>query len=990
VPTFKGRFAVAAALILGLLAFVTAPRSWGQSQSINGTIHGTVTDGTGATISGAAITVTNLATGFTRQTKSGDDGIYITPNLPLGAYSVVVEATGFASLTQTGVQLKAGSNVTVDATLKTGSVTTQVLVQDDAPILEVARLDLSRTITADETENLPLTSRNPYNFILFQPGVSGHPNAENGIPRTVNTNGLVDRVNYQMDGMVDTESDRYGLRLFAISDSYVNQVQTISNSFSPEFGNTAGIIYNVITGSGSNAYHGTAQYFWRPKAASSCPALSNCDPTAAGGIRKPDLHVDDVIGNIGGPIKKDRLFFFAAYEHLKRGNPQANTVNTPMRNALVNLGATKASDFNTAAQVQRAQWFDVRVDATINQKNQLFIRYNYFRNNYPFNTNVGGTYALSAAADFQDRAHIIGAQLVTTLSPTFFNEFRGSWPYRNQHHVADPLTGAGPMITINAATVSGVSYSAVNFNGSNATGDKFQEKIPSFNDNVTWIVGKHSMKAGFAYQKNMDTQLADVYTQYTFANITDYTNALTGKSPQVYSNLKASIGRPGAKYVSYDIGLFAQDTWQAFKKLLVTYGVRYDRYQAPTPPAGEPFAYTQQFTTPGGDFSPRLGLSYSASKKTVVRLNAGIFYEATPTNTWYNPLYNNGAAGTGSFIATVAGSTTPGACQPSFPNNPQNIPASCIATQSIYAVTPHFKNEYVWNANLQIQQQIARNDSLTLGYIMTNGRNLQFLRNMNLINPTGYLADGRPIFSTSVSATTRLYPQFNNITLIDIGSNSSYNAMTATYEHRMSAGLTTSASYMWSHAISNTPEGNSYEFSTPIEDPTNPLRDRANSGINRPDSLTLSLVYSPNARFENRVLNGIVSNNTLALLGNASSGDQQSITVSQNLNGDGIATSRPLYMGRNTVRTPKVAQFDLRYTRTIATLFDRVKPKIMIEANNVLNRSNVTTINTTASVVTASGDSRGPIGTIITQPTFLPQSTLLEARILQFGMKFDF
>jgi hypothetical protein len=981
-----------AALLGAILPSISVQSALGQSQSINGTIRGTVMDATGAVLPDVTITITNVETGFTRQVKSGGDGIYIVPNLPIGAYSVLAEANGFAPLTQKGVNVGAGSSVTVDEQLHAGSVATQVMVVGDAPILEVSRLDLSRTISEEETQNLPLSSRNPYNFILFQPGVSGHPNPENGIPRTVDTNGLVDRVNYQLDGMVDTESDRYGLRLFAISDSYVREIETISNSYSPEFGNTAGIIFNTITGSGTNTYHGTAGYIWRPEAASSCPILATCNPAVAGGVVKPSLHVDDVIGNVGGPVIKDKLFYYAAYEHLRRSYPQPNTIGAAMENFLETLGVDQASDFKTAPTVQHAQWFDTRMDAAINKKNQLFIRYNYFRNVYPFNSDDGGSYAISAAADFQDRAHIIGAQLVTTFSPDLFNEFRGSWPYRNEHHVADALTGAGPMVHISAATVGGVAYNAVYFGGSNSVGDKFQEKIPSFNDNITWIKGKHSMKYGFGFQQNLDTQLADIYTQYNFANITQYENAESGKSPQVYSSLAASIGNPGAAYHSVFFDFFGQDSWQLRKNLLVTYGVRYDQYRAPTPPAGEPFAYTQNFRTPEGDFSPRLGVSYQPFTKTVVRLNAGIFYEATPTNTWYNPLYNNGAAGTGSFITTIAGSSTPGTCQPAFPNSPQNVPAGCISTQSIYALTPRFKNEYVWNANLQVAQQIAKNDSLTVGYILTNGRNMQFLRNMNLINPTSYLADGRPVYSTSVSAATRAYPQFNNITLIDIGSNSSYNALTATYEHRLSAGLTTSASYTWAHSITNTPEGNSYEFSTPVEDTSDPLRDRGNSGINRPNALTISLVYEPNTQFENRILNGAIRNNTFALLGNMSSGDEQSITTSTDLNNDAIATSRPLYVGRDSVRTPAIYQYDLRYTRTLATLFDKVQPKLQIEGNNILNRSNVTSINTSATVVTPATYVSGglPIGTITTQPTFRPTSTLLEARILQFGLKFDF
>ncbi len=982
--TTSSKFSRAA--LLAACCVAVSPMAFGQSQSINGSLRGVVTDSAGGPLPGAKVVVKNLDTGYTRQVTCDEAGLYVAPALPIGHYSVTSTAAGFAPLTQTGIELTAGRDATVDEHLSVGSVATEVEVTSDAPIIDPARFDLGRTISETETQDLPLTSRNPYNFILFQPGISGHPNPENGIPRTLNTNGLVDRVNFQLDGMVDTETDRYGLRLFAISDSYVKEIDTISNSYAPEFGNTAGVIFNSITNSGTNAYHGEAQYIWRPKAASSCPILTNCNPNVPGGVIKPSLHVDDFIGKVGGPILHDKAFFFVSYEHLKRANPTGNTISPANQTALEALGEP-ATDFATAGQVQYAQWVDVRGDISINRKNQFFVRYNYFRNRYPFNTDVGGQYALSAAADFQDRAHIIGAQLVTTFSPNLLNEFRGSWPYRNEHHVADPLTGAGPLITINGVA---------NFGGSNGVGDKFQEKIPSFNDNVTLIKGGHNIKFGVGFQKNNDTQLADVYTQYTFASIAQYASALSGKTPQVYSSLSASIGQPGAGYQSIFFDFFGQDTWQLRKNLLVTYGVRYDQYRAPNPPAGEPYALTQSFRDPLGDFAPRLGIAYSPNQTTVVRLNAGIFYEATPTNTWYNPLYNNGAFGTGSFIDSIAGSTTPTACQPSFPNSPQTQIAGCpVPSQSIYALTPRFKNEYTWNANAQVVQQLAKNDSLTLGYIMTNGRNLQFLRNSNLINPTSFLADGRPVFSTAISAATRATPvlsngnPLNNITLEDIGSNSSYNALTATYDHRLSAGLTTSASYTWSHSISNTPEGNTYEFSTPVEDPTNPLRDRGNSSVNRPNAFTVSVVYQPETHFENKYLNGALHGNELALLGNATTGDEQSITTSTKLNGDALATSRPLFVGRNTVRTPNIYQFDARFTRTLGTYFERVQPKLLVEANNFFNHSNFTTINTAATVQTTAGGAM-PVGAITGAPTFLPTSTLLEARILQFGLKIDF
>ena len=1008
------------------VALLSPAAACAQEQSINGSIRGVITDPSGAPVAGVSVTVKNINTGFTRQTVTATDGVYLAPNLPIGIYSVSTTASGFAPLSQTGIHLNAGTDATVDQKLQLGNVATTVEVTGDAPIIEPARFDLGRTITADEVENLPLTSRNPYNFILFQPGVSGHPNTENGIPNTLNTNGLVDRVNYQLDGGVDTESDRYGLRLFAISDSYVAEVQTISNSFAPEYGNTAGIIYNVITGSGTNKLHGEVQYIWRPKVAASCPILSDCNPSDPGGIVKPSIHVDDLLGRIGGPVIRNKLFFFGAYEHLKRSTPAP--INASTAATLVAAGDS-AADIGTAPQVQRAQWMDSRVDYTINAKNQAFVRYNYFRNNYPFNTAAGGTNALSAASDFQDRAHDIGAQLLTTFKPTVLNEFRASWPYRNEHHVADPLTGSGPSITIAAQAYNGISYGAATFGGPGpgSVGDKYQEKIPSFNDNFTIIKGPHAFKFGAGFQKNNDDQLADIYTQYAFTGLTQYFAILNAKTSgatctsgvvcalQMYRSLAASIGQPGAAYHSVFFDLFAQDTWQLSKNLLVSYGVRYDQYRAPTPPSGEPLAYTQNFVTPKADFAPRVGLAYSPVAGTVVRLNGGIFYEQTPTNTWYNPLYNNAAAGTGSYTTSINGGTT---CAPIFPGSPQSVPASCLPTQSPYELTPNFKNEYTWNFNAQVSQQLAKNDVLTLSYVMTNGRNMQYLQNSNLqFDSTGvikpaYLADGRPVFPGSPSASTRALYQLpsgvalNNITLINVGSNTSYNGLSATYQHRLSAGLTTSASYTWSHSISDTPEGNSYQFSASVEDPTNPFRDRGRSNINRPDAFTFSTVYNPRVNADNRIVRALSNGNELAVLGNFLSGDPLNETSSASLNGDSTSTSRPLFVGRNTLVSPVVAQVDARFTRTFATIKERINTKLIVEATNVLNRSNFTTLNTAAttqpciSTTTTVGGvpSTNPCSNALTPATGsnyiagqitaapnLAHTGGLDARILQFG-----
>src|SRR5947209_16161606 len=446
-----------------LLFLSSASMIWAQSESITGTIRGRVSDPSDQPVAGSHVTAVNNATGYTRSVDSGEDGYYVIVSLPLGTYTVTVVKDGFTTLKFTEIVLQAGREAVVDGAPRLGSVSTSIEVSGGAPVVDPARTNISRTISEAEVETLPLTSRNPYNWIMFQPGVSGHPNPELGIPRTLNTNGFVDRVNYQMDGMVDTESDRYGLRLFPISSVYVSEVQTVSNSFAPEFGGTTGNIYNVITGSGTNDLHGMFQWIRGPVDTTARPILLSST------LPKPNLLMNSYGMNAGGPLKKDKLFLFGAYEHLYRALPVPITVNAVNQTALEGVGIP-ASQFGTAPSVQHAQFLDVRGDWDINQKNRVFARVNYFRNEYPFNTAVGGMNLISAESDFRDRAHVGGLQWVGTISPQMVNEFRFSYPYRNEKHIAGALTGAQPAITI-----SGIA----NFGGSVSAGDVFAEKIPT-------------------------------------------------------------------------------------------------------------------------------------------------------------------------------------------------------------------------------------------------------------------------------------------------------------------------------------------------------------------------------------------------------------------------------------------------------------------------------------------------------------------------------
>jgi hypothetical protein len=958
-----------------------------QSQSINGTIRGRAADTTGASIPGATVTVTNSEVGFSKTTVSGDDGNFVLLNLPLGTFKISVTKPGFSSVDYQSIVLNAGKEITLDPTLKIGGTTTEIEVTADTAGIDPSTLNLQRTLDTREIQNLPLTSRNPYNFILFQPGVSGHPNPELGIPRTINTNGLLDRINYQMDGMVNTESDRIGLRLFPVADIYIKEVQTVANSFAPEFGWTSGNVFNVISNNGGNSLHGQFLYIQRWQGATAYQYnFSNSTPA------KTNLELEDYAANLGGRIIKDKLFFFGSYEKITRGSPAPVTI-TAANIALLGLTPDQVAP---APGLLHGTFVLGRMDWNINKKNSMFVRYNYFKNDFPFNTQVGGLNVRSTGVDFLDRAHVIAGQLVTTLNDHTINELRFSWPFRNNSHFAGPSGGTGPAIVITSQAFLGAS---------NSGGDQYNDKIPSGNENLSYVRGAHTLKFGFNISKILNRQRALSFNQYTFnqttANVAtangvtsvttsavqNYLNAKNGTNPLAYSQFSSQSDQLGVGYASQFIGFYAQDTWQASKNLVLVYGLRYDRFKSPNANPNAPFVNSRSFHTPNANFSPRVGFAYRLGEKTVVKSSVGIFYQAPPTNLWFNALNQDGSNRTSAYSYTitratpVAGVVTPAptipANAPSFPNIPSTT--GTVAPQNVTTVSPSFRNEYTWNATLQLQRELTRHDNVTLGYIMTSGRNLQYLHNINLINPISTLADGRPVFSPTASATTRLNPVFNQINQVESGANSSFNAFVFSYTHALLRGVQLNANYTWSHTISDAPEVNTFEQSIATEDTTNLSRDRGNSIVNRPHALNMTAVIEPTFKLQNRIVNEVVNHNMLSVLTNVSSGDQSSILTGTTINGDSAVAgvTRPLFVGRNTVRSASVYQVDSRFTRTFPTLFEHLSTSIFVEANNVLNHRNATGVATSQPVL-ANGQANGA-------PT-VTLSSVLEARIVQWGV----
>jgi len=928
-----------------------------QAAAIDGQIEGIVRDPAGAPVAKSTVKARNLGTGLERQGETNESGYYRFSVLPRGEYEVVVSASGFNTIKQTGIVLNAGTTATINIDLSIQSTSTEIVVSASGPVTEPGRTDIGSTLGSNQIQNLPLVSRNPYNFVFYQPNVTGRPNTEFGVPRKINANGFNGRINYQLDGSNNVQSDRAGIRLIPISNTFVEEIAFISNGFAPEFGNTVGMVANTITKSGTNDYHGEGAYLFRRTGFSAAPALLREGATI------PQTNVDSFYGNGGGRLIRDKLFFYGAYEKVKRDLPRVVTV-TPSILSQVGLPANFADPIPFE---QNVQFFFAKMDYKINNSNRLSLRFNGHRNISPFNSG-GGLSVVSRTYSFVDRSYVGAAQLISTLSPNIVNEFRFQTPYRSQQQQAFEATGTGPSINI-----TGV----VQFGRSEGVGFDFTEATPEYSDNISINSGKHSYKFGFTARNIIDSQVAATFGRYTFANVQSYLDAKSGVNPRAYQTFTQTIGEPQVKYNSLFSSFFAQDSYKPKSNVTLTYGLRYDIYKMPSANSASPFAASKQFRTDRNNFAPRLGVSWALGKtqKTVIRASAGMFYDPPQTDVYRRALLNNGL---GSFLQV----TSP-VLSPNFPAILTSLPTGAnIPIQSVDTVSPDFANLYSGNLNVSITREIAPKTAITATYLYTRGNRLPLYRNINLLASGTTLADGRPVWIST--AGQRLDPRFNNVLQAESSGQSTYSGGTLTLNRRNGRGFETFASYTWSHAIDDAPEHNNIDSGAFfLSDLSNRRRDKGNSLTDRRHSLQVAGVYQPDFTFDNKVAKYLIKNNRLGFTVTAISGDVFNIGSTRVLNNDQatvVAFQRPLYIGRNTYRGPGTYQLDVRYSR-IFPIRERLRAEFFAESTNLLNHTNVTGVNTTATVDAA--------GLITREPSYAWTSAI-DQRLIQLGLKFIF
>src|SRR3954470_16582236 len=748
-------FVVATLMISASVAHPSA-----QSQAINGTIEGTITDQSGAAVPGVSVTVTNVDTGDSRVVVSNEAGVYRAPLLPLGRYRVSAELQGFRKFEQQGLTLSAGQSAMINISLTVGDMSEAITVSSESPVAEPGKIDLGRTIGEAEVRNLPLVSRNPYNFAFLQANVTGYENNEFGVPR-INANGSQMHTNYQIDGNTNTEKDRAGLRLLPVSEVLVREVKVITNGFAPEFGQTTGMVYNAVTPSGTNAVRGSASFRFKRNAMSEQPFFLS--PTA----RKPDTEANDVTATLGGPIAKDKWHYYGAYEYVDRSLITGGQVITVAPADAQALGLTLPADGVIPAH-QKVNFGFGKTDYQLSKGSLLSVRYFGFKNLSPANIGAGLT-TTDRATDFTDRMDSTSAQVVSSIGGSTLNELRVQ--YARRHQFRSPgMSVDGPAVTVTGKA----EFGGARLGDSNSVGFDFNQGITQIIDNVSVIRGRHAFKTGIDSQWVADNRVRGELFLYTFPTIAAYQSAKSGADPFAYSNFQQQLGDLSVNYNSGFYGFFAQDDWQVSPNIKVLYGVRYDLFDIPQARPFGPNPYSQDFTIDKHNIGPRAGVSWSLDQRarTVVRASIGLMYEPPLLDFYDNAILSNGdpkSYNIGPLLPTASGA-------PAFPASLASPPPGFVLPkQSINAVDPEFRTQSAWLSNVQVERALNDQIAVTVGYVNSVGRNLPVLLDINLVPSGQTLADGRPIFSTG-----RVDPTFNRIKMFKSMGKSTSTAFTPT------------------------------------------------------------------------------------------------------------------------------------------------------------------------------------------------------------------
>jgi hypothetical protein len=1002
-------------LLLATFALLVTFCAGAFAQGNRGSVAGTTIDPSGAVLADSKVIATNTATGESFTVTSNTDGLFVFPTLPVGPYKLEASHTGFGTLAQ-NVQVTVGAKIDLKMNLHVAAENESVQVTAEAPVVETTRSSESDTVSDKQIATLPTNGRNFLDFTLLTPGVvrdftRGGDLSFAGQRGTLNS--------LTVDG-TDNNNTFFGQTLgrtgsgrapYQFSQDAVQEFQVNTNGYSAELGRAGGAVINVVTKSGTNKLHGTAFEFFRDRGLNANDPIYSLQRAFAQGAGKPlplkpGYHFNQFGGNVGGPVIKDKVFFFFDYDGQRNltGNPILVTLPTPVgaaQTAAVNYLSSRVNNynrtFNQNVYLGKGDW-------NINERNQLSARYNAQRFTGQGLENSGTSSAFEHTGASLVNSDSFNTQLTTTLRPTLINV--GKFSYQRDNEPGQSNSNNPEALV----RFSGQSL----FVGRNSFSPR-ETTIhrQEYGDTLAWVHGRHTLKFGAdeLVDKILNFFPGNFSGSYTFASLDDFGNSLLGQPVKAAGNsfLEAFPGTGTSGATTHPDQLqqayFVQDDYRFSNSLTVNLGIRYDVDTVKQPTVQNPAAFaaglnTGKIPNDTNNIAPRVGFAWQPfqGKQTVVRAGYGIFYANTPSILYGTALSNNGVN-----VQTLNFSTGPngGTALPvSYPNTFCGAPtaaAGCAppagfnaAPPTILLFAPNYRQPYIEQYNVAVEHQIAADTSVTVAYTGVHGVHIQDTRDINLTNAqtatTAFVAGQTGTLTFNKYPTARPITAFSRILQFQSNANSNYNGLSFELNKRLAHNFQFVTSYTWSHVIDDRPDATAVVPGTDdgkmVYDPLHPELDRASgdddvrnrfifSGIWELDNYTHGM-----NTYERAILGGW----ELAGVFNAQSGQPYTAVVSADLNGDGNSRNEIAPgTARNQFRLPAIYTFDPRVTRTIKVT-ERANVQLIAEAFNLFNHQNITFVKNTLYAT----NTTGACGAGVTP--CLVQQTLPVAGVNTFGL----
>jgi hypothetical protein len=892
----------AAVLLLSFLFLAGGRQATAQQSVTSATLGGRVEDADGAAVPGAAVVVAHLATNRRLTSVADEEGRYRFAHLPVGDYLLRAEAGGFAPLS-VRLTLSVGQAMDVPLRLSPSGPAESVEVSAaQAPSVDAARTQVAEAVTAHEVERLPLNGRNYLDLAALTPGVSrSNPVASQRFPETSSVPGTGLSVagqrfinnSFVVDGL-SSNDDAADLAGTFYGQEVIAEFGVVTSGGVAEFGRAAGGFVSVVTRSGTNDFRGRAYGFLRNHRLDARNPLS---PS------KDPLTQAQYGLSLGGPLRRDRAFFFSNFERTRLANAVAVTIS-PAAAAAVNARLDRVGYAGPRVSTGLAPTgfdttnFLLRLDQQAGGSGQLWARYNLYDIRSPNARNVGGLNAVSRGTALEDLDQTVAGGLVWAPSPRSLNEARFQF---TRSRLSAPVNDeAGP-----AVNISGIA------NFGTATFSPTARDLDTYEllDNVTARRGAHSLKAGasFLFNRVAITFPGALRGVYTFGSLADF---LAGR----YATFQQAFGEAAQSQASPNLGLFAQDEWRALPGLTLNLGLRYDAQFLPSP-----------VRTDANNFAPRAGVAYSPDwlgreRRTVIRAGYGLYFDRVPLRATSNALQRDGSKYRVAVLPSGAASA------PTFPGVLAGFPEGLLV--SVTTIDPGINTPYSRQASLQVERELAGGASVSVGYLRTRGERLILSRNVNA---------PRSPASAGVPNLGRPDPRFANVSRFESSGESRYDGLVASLRRRFGGRAQVRLSYTLSRAVDTA--GNAFFF-TP-QDSSDPLGERGPGDNDQRHRLAVSgSLEAPLAGRGARAWRRAASGFELSYVFQYGSALPFNVVTGTDRNSDTNVNDRPEGVGRNSGRGFAHAALDLRVGRRFR-LGERTRVEVMAEGFNVLNRANL-------------------------------------------------